>query len=49
MHKMLEIEKRIGHDRPILVHTDLKVTDDNLNVLSESLIKYQKLDSSRIS
>ncbi|HOJ81375.1 MAG TPA: glycosyltransferase family 2 protein [Thermoclostridium sp.] len=47
MHKMLEIEKRIGHDRPILVHTDLKVTDDNLNVLSESLIKYQKLDSSR--
>ena len=30
---------------PVLVHTDLKVVDYKLNVLAESMFKYQKLDS----
>jgi len=47
MDKMLEIEKEVGHDKPVLVHTDLKVTDENLNILSDSLIRFQKLDSRR--
>ncbi|MGE5614827.1 MAG: glycosyltransferase family 2 protein [Bacillota bacterium] len=45
--KMREIEAIAGHNSPILVHTDLKVTDEKLNVLADSLIKFQKLDSSR--
>lgn len=30
---------------PLLVHTDLKVVDQNLNVLSNSFIKYRKLNT----
>lgn len=32
---------------PILVHTDLKVVDENLNVFSDSLFKMQNLDNER--
>lgn len=34
-------------DIPLLVHTDLKVADENLHVISDSLLKMQNLDSSR--
>lgn len=47
MDKMREIEEKAGHERPVLVHTDLKVADEKLNVLADSLIKFQKLDSRR--
>lgn len=47
MAKMLEIERRVSHSKPVLVHTDLKVADEKLNIISESLIKFQKLDSRR--
>lgn len=44
--KMLETEaNNIGI--PILVHTDLKVTDENLNIISDSLFKLQNLESQR--
>lgn len=45
-NKMKEIEKE-NVDIPILVHTDLKVTDDKLNVISDSLLKMQNLDYNR--
>lgn len=46
LNKLTEIEKKVGKDRPILVHTDLKVVDSDLNVLSDSLFRYQKLNKS---
>lgn len=44
--KMKEIEKE-SKEIPILVHTDLKVADEKLNLISESLFKLQNLDSNR--
>ncbi len=44
--KMLEEEVK-NKDIPILVHTDLKVVDNDLNIISESLLKMQNLDSNR--
>lgn len=40
--KVKEIEENF--DGPVLIHTDLKVTDRNLNVIGESFIKYRALD-----
>jgi glycosyltransferase involved in cell wall biosynthesis len=45
-NKMKEAENAYK-EIPILVHTDLKVADENLNVISDSLLKMQNLDSSR--
>lgn len=45
-NKMKEAENSYK-DIPILVHTDLKVADENLNIISDSLLKMQNLDSSR--
>lgn len=46
IYKILEAEKE-DKDIPILVHTDLKVVDEKLNKITDSLIKMQNLDSSR--
>lgn len=46
LNKMMEAEKE-DEDMPILVHTDLKVVDEKLNKITDSLIKMQNLDSSR--
>jgi glycosyltransferase involved in cell wall biosynthesis len=43
LKKIKLMEKTYGRDVPILVHTDLIVVDENLNVLHKSLWKYQKL------
>lgn len=41
---MKELENK--HEQlPVLVHTDLKVVDSKLNVLANSMVRYQKLDS----
>ena len=32
-------------EKPILVHTDLKVVDENLNILNESFMSYQGIDA----
>jgi glycosyltransferase involved in cell wall biosynthesis len=44
LNKMLKIEKEHGKQTPILIHTDLKVVDNNLNLISPSFRKYQNLD-----
>lgn len=43
MTKMRELEKLHGTGTPLLVHTDLKVTDKKLNVLCDSFMRYQNL------
>lgn len=45
LDKMIEVEKKIP-DKPILIHTDLNIVDENLNHLSNSMWKYQNLDLS---
>lgn len=40
--KMQELEGLYGEDTPLMVHTDLKVVDGNLNPLSDSLWCYQR-------
>lgn len=40
--KMIEVEK--NYTGPVLVHTDLKVVDKNLNVLGTSFFKYRALN-----
>jgi len=47
-NKMQEIEREF-RDKPILVHTDLKVVDQNLRIISESMWRYQKLQPERKS
>jgi glycosyltransferase involved in cell wall biosynthesis len=44
--KMKNIEKE-NPDIPILVHTDLKVVDENLGIINDSLFKMQNIDSNR--
>lgn len=41
---MIKTESIYGSDTPILVHTDIKVADKDLNILSESLWNYQNID-----
>ncbi len=42
-NRMIEIEEKIGHEKPILIHTDLKVADENLAVYAPSFSQYQNL------
>lgn len=44
---MLKIED--GGDKPVLIHTDLSVADSELNIISDSLFKYEKLSPERKS
>jgi glycosyltransferase involved in cell wall biosynthesis len=44
LERMKELERQFLPDTPLLVHTDLKVVDRNLNVLSSSFWKYGKID-----
>jgi glycosyltransferase involved in cell wall biosynthesis len=44
LKKMLELEDKYGKDTPLLIYTDVKVVDENLNILSESLWDYNKVD-----
>lgn len=44
LNRMMEIEKKHGHHTPLLVHTDLKVVDRNLNVINPSFWKYSGID-----
>ena len=40
LKKILEVEKIYGKGKPILIHTDLKVVDSNLNKISNSSKNY---------
>ncbi len=44
LSRMLELENRYGRDFPILIHTDLFIVDENLNIISDSFWKYQGLN-----
>ncbi len=44
LNKMLNVEHEVGKDKPILIHTDLKVVDEHLNVIAKSFWKYQKIN-----
>lgn len=46
LNKMQEVEQA-DNNVPILVHTDLKVVDEKLNIIAESLMKMQNLDFRR--
>jgi len=43
LKKMIEVEKS-NPDTPLLIHTDLKVVNTNLDILSDSYWSYQGLD-----
>ena len=43
MKKMEAMEERYGKDTPILVHTDLSVVDENLEMIAESFFQYANL------
>ncbi|MCL2819436.1 MAG: glycosyltransferase family 2 protein [Oscillospiraceae bacterium] len=49
LSKIKEMEKKSGSDTPLLVHTDLKVVDDNLDVISSSYEKMSNKDFSETS
>jgi len=44
LDKVKEIEKKYGINTPVLIHTDLKVVDKDLNVIADSFWKYQRLN-----
>lgn len=43
LRAMKKAEKALGRPCPVLVHSDLYVTDENLNIISTSFFKYQKI------
>ncbi len=47
MRKMAETEK--GEDMPVLVHTDLRVVDSDIYVISESFFKYSDISLDRVT
>lgn len=46
--EMHRVEKLAGKTTPVLVHTDLRVVDQDLNLLSSSFFKFQGLDRKRL-
>lgn len=47
INAMKKAEEENGKDTPILVHTDLYVVDEKLNIISDSFINYQRLSPER--
>ena len=45
--KMKELEAELGDEHPILVHSDLEVTDQNLNTISPSLFAHNGTNPQR--
>lgn len=41
--RMVELETKYGVDMPIMIHTDLRVVDEELNEIAPSYIKYQAI------
>ena len=44
---MKQLVKEYGNEIPLLVHTDLKVVDENLKVINNSIFDMQNMDSQR--
>lgn len=49
LRAMLAREKLVGSNEAVLIHSDLRVVDERLNLLSDSFFTYQKIDSSKNS
>lgn len=47
LKKMIEVEREIGENTPVLIHTDLKVVDRNLNRINDSLFEMMNMDNKR--
>lgn len=47
IYKMKEIESECGKKTPVLVHSDLKVVDENLSIISNSFFDFQKISPNR--
>lgn len=45
LEHMRDLESMHGTDTPILVHTDLRVVDQNLKTISDSFFEFQNLDA----
>lgn len=45
--RMRELERELGKGHPILVHSDMEVTDENLEVISHSFFHYQRCRPNR--
>ncbi|NMA07420.1 MAG: glycosyltransferase family 2 protein [Ruminococcaceae bacterium] len=43
----LMLKTEDGGNKPVLIHTDLSVADSELNIISDSLFKYEKLSPDR--
>jgi len=46
--RILEVEGKNGKGIPVLIHTDLKVADENLNICAESFSRYQNLKPRKV-
>lgn len=47
LETMLTLESQCGSETPILVHTDLRVVDQNLNLMASSFFQLQQLNKHR--
>ncbi|MDO4733539.1 MAG: glycosyltransferase family 2 protein, partial [Bacillota bacterium] len=49
MTEMKRLEEKLGADHPILVHSDMAVTDADRNVIHPSFFRYQNCDPMRVT
>lgn len=49
LEHMKKLEKRLGKNYPILVHSDMEVTDEDLNMIAPSFFDYQRCNPKRTS
>lgn len=49
LNEMVRIEEEGGEGLPCLVHSDLTVVDESLNVISDSFARYQRMDPRQCS
>lgn len=49
LKRMKELEGQRGKEHPILIHSDMKVVDEHLNLIAESFFKYQNCNPERTS
>lgn len=47
LERMQSLERQYGEETPILLHTDLKVADDHLNIIAPSFFAFQNISPER--
>ncbi len=48
-NKLLELEQKFGHERPLLVYTDSMLADQDLNVISNSMLHHMGFDRPKVA